>query len=401
MPPQTDELAALRRYRLGCVQAELGAAGLAAALLFDPINIRYATGSRNYQIQQMHMPVRYAFVPAAGRAVLFDLGGWSAEVDPSVVGEQRAATSLSYFFSGPALADRARHWADEVGDLLRAAGGPGCDRLALDRAEPAAFNALLALGVTACDAQPLLEQARLIKSPTEVALMRGDIAVAEAGFARMHAALRPGMTENQLWALLHETNIAAGGEWIDCRLLASGQRTNPWGQECGDKAIEAGELVGFDADMIGPNGLCADVSRTFLCGAGPGLPGRPSAEQRTLYRLAREQVETNIALLRPGLSFRALAERAWPVPEPYRTNAYPEIYHGIGLCDEYPIIPPLHRWAELGYDGEVEAGMTLCVESYIGAEGGTQGVKLEEQVLVTETGCERLSSFPFEADLLA
>ena len=133
MARQTDDLAALRGYRYGRVQAQLQAAGLAGALLFDPINIRYATGSRNYQIQQMHMPVRYAFVPATGKAVLFDLGGWSADVDTAVIGEQRAATSLSYFFSGPALADRARLWADEIAALLRAAGGADCGRLALDR----------------------------------------------------------------------------------------------------------------------------------------------------------------------------------------------------------------------------------------------------------------------------
>ena len=53
-----------------------------------------------------------------------------------------------------------------------------------------------------------------------------------------------------------------------------------------------------------------------------------------------------------------------------------------------------------GYDGMIEAGMTLCVESYIGELGGQEGVKLEEQVLVTETGVERLSTFPFEDDLL-
>ncbi len=52
-------------------------------------------------------------------------------------------------------------------------------------------------------------------------------------------------------------------------------------------------------------------------------------------------------------------------------------------------------------DGVTEPGMTLCVESYIGAEDGTEGVKLEQQMLVTETGTELLSTFPFEQALLA
>lgn len=53
-----------------------------------------------------------------------------------------------------------------------------------------------------------------------------------------------------------------------------------------------------------------------------------------------------------------------------------------------------------GYDGVIEPGMTLCVESFIGEEGKGEGVKLEQQVLVTETGVELLSRFPFEESLL-
>ena len=66
------------------------------------------------------------------------------------------------------------------------------------------------------------------------------------------------------------------------------------------------------------------------------------------------------------------------------------------MADEYPNIKHWNDFEKKGYDGILEAGMTLCVESFIGSEGGREGVKLEEQVLVTETGVERLSSYPFE-----
>ncbi len=75
--------------------------------------------------------------------------------------------------------------------------------------------------------------------------------------------------------------------------------------------------------------------------------------------------------------------------------------HGIGMCDEYPNIFYPSDFAAQGYDGVLEPGMTLCVESFVGAEDGGEGVKLEEMVLVTETGCEVLSRFPFEEPLLA
>ena len=211
--------------------------------------------------------------------------------------------------------------------------------------------------------------------------------VCDVAVERMRDALRPGITENQLWAVLHETNIAHDGEWVECRLLASGPRTNPWFQECGNRVIEAGDLVGFDTDMIGPNGYLADISRTFLC---PGRP--PSADQRRLYETAQEQVLTNIDVLRPGMTLREFSERCWPVPERYLPNRYMLMVHGAGMVDESPAIAYAVDFDEWGYDGLIEEGMVLCVESFIGEVGGREGVKLEEQVLVTANGAERLSS---------
>jgi len=388
--------AALRQYRLGRVQAELKARDIAACVLLDPLNIRYATDSVNFQIMQMHLPSRYAFVPAEGKAVVFDLGNWSGGSEATeTVGEYRISTPVAHFFAGPDVEARAKHWAAEIAELVRANGG-GNRRLAIDRTEPANFHALAAEGLELVDAQRPMELARAIKSAEEIGHMTRSVEVAELGMARMREALRPGMTENQLWALLHETNIANGGEWIDCRLLASGERTNPWGQECSDRVIQAGELVGFDTDMIGPEGYCADISRTLFCG-----PGAPTDAQRDLYKTAVEHIAHNMALLRPGLSLRELAEKSWPIPEIYQANAYPEIVHGIGMCDEYPGIPPLHLWDYLGYDGVIEENMTLCVESYTGAAGGREGVKLEQEVVVTADGCRLLSSFPYEDDLMA
>jgi Xaa-Pro dipeptidase len=242
----------------------------------------------------------------------------------------------------------------------------------------------------------VLEQARSIKSADEIACMRASIAACEAGMAKMHKELTPGMSENELWSHLHQVNIARGGEWIETRLLSSGSRTNPWFQESSDRAIQAGELVSFDTDLIGPHGYCADISRTFFCG-----PGRPSAEQKRLYGMAYEQIHTNLDLLRPGIGFCEFAEKSFRLPPRFAPNRYSVIFHGVGLCDEYPASLYVEDYeAGAGYDGLIEPGMTLCIESYIGEVGGAQGVKLEQQVLITESGYELLSRFPFETELL-
>ena len=74
--------------------------------------------------------------------------------------------------------------------------------------------------------------------------------------------------------------------------------------------------------------------------------------------------------------------------------------HGVGLCDEYPACVYLEDFETGGYDGRLEAGMTVCVESFMGEAGGREGVKLEQQVLITETGLELLSTYPFEDELM-
>ena len=74
--------------------------------------------------------------------------------------------------------------------------------------------------------------------------------------------------------------------------------------------------------------------------------------------------------------------------------------HGVGLCDEYPAIYYPEELEDDGYDGIVEAGMAFCVEAYIGAVGGKNGVKLEDQVVITEDGFEEMSKYPFEDKFL-
>ena len=387
----------LRAYRLGRVREQLKARDYAGLLLFDPINIRYATGTRNMTVWILHNRARYCFIPTEGPVVLFDFHNCEhLSQGIETIGEVRPTCSWFYFGAGPKLAERAKAWAAELAELVGQHGG-GNRRLALDHCDPAGAAALTGLGIEICEGQEVMEQARVIKSAEEIACMERAITVCEVGMARMRETLEAGMTENELWSILHQTNIALGGEWIETRLLSSGGRTNPWFQECSDRIIKPGELVCYDTDLIGPFSYCADISRAHFCG-----PGRPSEEQRRLYTMAVEQIEHNIDILKPGMTHRELSEQSYVLPPKFAPNRYSAVYHGVGLCDEYPHVSYAQDFDGVrgGYDGVIEAGMTLCVESYIGEEGGQQGVKLEEQVLVTETGVRRLSTFPFEEDLL-
>jgi Xaa-Pro dipeptidase len=154
-------------------------------------------------------------------------------------------------------------------------------------------------------------------------------------------------------------------------------------------------LIALDTDVVGCHGYYSDFSRTFHSG-----PDKPTQEQRTLYKVAHEQVQYNMSILRPHMGFRDYAREAWNIPGKYYANRYYLSAHGCGMTGEYPYLYHESDFPASGYDGEILPGMTICVESYIGLEGGAQGVKLEEQVLITETGTEILSQFPFEEDLL-
>jgi Xaa-Pro aminopeptidase len=388
-------LPAMRQYRLDRIRAELRCRGYAGALLYDPVNIRYATDSTNMQLWVAHNPTRHCFVATDGPVVLFDYFSCEHLSDHSgIVDEVRPAVSWMYMYGGTLADMKVRRWAAGIADLVREHGG-GNARIAVDHLNPEGVTELARLGVTVGSGEAVMESARLIKSPDEILAMRRAIVACEAAMAEMRSALRPGISENELWAELHRANIARGGEWIETRLLSSGPRTNPWFQECSSRIVEAGDLVAFDTDLIGPYGFCADLSRTWLCGDGPA-----SGEQRDLFHIAADQIAHNAALLRPGITFRDLVDRsAVPPPDCFPTR-YGVLYHGVGLADEYPTLPHAADWTEDTPDGVLEPGMVLCVESYIGRLGGREGVKIEEQVLITQNGAERLSTYPLDERLL-
>lgn len=386
--------------RLERLRGRLAEADCAAGVFFDPINIRYATGVSNMQVYSLHNPCRYVFVPVAGPVVLFDFKGCAhLSADRRAVDEVREAVSWYHFVAGSRCAELAGRWADEIVDLLgchrQAGAAAGHERIAVDWLDHHGFVALERRGIDVIDGQEVAGLARMIKTEREISVIREAMAVCEASIARMAAALDPGVTEQALWSVLHQATIESGGEWFETRLLTSGPRTNPWYQECSNREIENGDLVAFDTDLIGIGGYAVDISRTWLAG-----DRRASDVQCRMYEAAYRQVTTNIELLQPGTTFRELSERAHVPPGPLHSPTNACIAHGVGLCNEYPLVLNRDHFGEGGYDGVIQAGMVFCVESLIAPTEGREAVKLEEQVLVTPSGPTLLSSYPHDERLL-
>jgi Xaa-Pro aminopeptidase len=142
-------------------------------------------------------------------------------------------------------------------------------------------------------------------------------------------------------------------------------------------------------------------TRWYATAVGPGWPtsvGRPTTEQRDLYKRAYDQLCHNMALIKPGVAFRDLKARAYAHPEGYRRLDL--LAHGIGMSNELPFVLWSQADDALLADDVIEPGMALCIEAYAGRVDGPQGVKLEEQILVTAEGIEVLTRYPFEHSLL-
>src|SRR6185437_6164613 len=181
----------LRSYRMARLQAELKRRDCGAALLSDPMNIRYATGSRNMSVWTAHTPARYCFLPAEGKAILFDFHNCEHLADGlETIAEVRPARGFYFFGAGSRVEEKAKLWAGEIAALVAEQCG-GNRRLAVDRLDPPGTHALEALGIEIVEGQEPCEVARSIKSQDEIACMVQAIAVCEAGMARMREALRP------------------------------------------------------------------------------------------------------------------------------------------------------------------------------------------------------------------
>src|SRR5690606_6215707 len=121
---------------------------------------------------------------------------------------------------------------------------------------------------------------------------------------------------------------------------------------------------------------------------------------KRLYRIAHEHITTNIELVRPGVRFTELTAKGHRLPESCRAQRYGVMFHGVGLCDEYPSIRYPEDLQSHGYEGELQAGMAPGVDAYVGGVGGRDGIKLENQLRVTENGYELLTHYPFEERFL-
>jgi Xaa-Pro aminopeptidase len=224
-----------------------------------------------------------------------------------------------------------------------------------------------------------LRPLRSRKSPAEVAALR------EAGEAidRVHASvpgwLRPGRTEEQVAADLGEAILAEGHSRADFTIVASGPNAASPHHTASDRVLRAGDVVVVDIGGTMPSGYCSDCTRTYVI-------GEPSGDFETYYQVLKDAQDAACAAVRPGTSAESVDAAA---REPITAAGYGQFFlhrtgHGIGLeTHEDPYIVA-------GNAEPLQPGHAFSVEP--GIYPGPDGARIEDIVVCTQTGCERLNN---------
>ncbi|MBO0827779.1 MAG: aminopeptidase P family protein [Streptosporangiales bacterium] len=381
----------LREYRLRRARAALDAAELGALLVFDNNNIRYLTATMIGEWVRDKM-CRYALLARDADPVLWDFGSAAKHHQlhaPWLRQESSRAGMLGMRGSvapDAGLFDRA---AREVKGLLEDAGVAHLP-VGVDIAEPPMLFALQQQGIDVRDGQQVMLDARMVKSPDEIALLSTAASMVDGVYQDIVDALKPGIRENEVVALANKRLYEMGSDDVEAINAVSGERCSPHPHNFTDRMVRPGDQVYFDI-IQSFNGYRTCYYRTFAV-------GRCTPSQRDAYTKAREWIDAAIAMVKPGVGTDEIA-RLWPRAQDFgfadEMAAFGlQFGHGLGLAlHERPIISRLNSFE---HPVELVEGMVFALETYCPATDGFSAARIEEEIVVTADGPRVITLFPSE-----
>jgi Xaa-Pro aminopeptidase len=381
----------LRAYRLSRARAALEASELGAVLLFDINNIRYVSATMIGEWARDKV-ARYALLTRGGEPIVWDFGSAARHHQlyaPWIRPENSRAGMLGLRGAVAPEAGLITRAVEEIQSELAAAGVAGMP-LGVDIAETPMLLELLSAGIDVRDAQQVMLDARLIKSPDEIALLSTAAAMVDGVYQDIAEALKPGVRENEIVALANKRLYEMGSDDVEAINAVSGERCNPHPHNFSDRLIRPGDQAYFDI-IQSFNGYRTCYYRTFAV-------GRSTPAQRDAYARAREWIDSAIELVRPGTSTDQIAG-LWPEAKDFGFQSEMAAFglqfgHGLGLgLHERPIISRLNS---LEHPIELHEGMVFALETYCPATDGQSAARIEEEVVVTSSGCSLLTLFPAE-----
>ncbi len=250
------------------------------------------------------------------------------------------------------------------------------------------FFELQKAGISVVDGQQVMLDAREIKNIEEITLLNQAAAMVDGVYHMIYEELKPGVRENDIVAMSNKLLYEMGSDDVEAINAISGERCSPHPHNFTDRIIRPGDQAFFDI-LQSYQGYRTCYYRTFNVGMATPV-------QNEAYVKCREWLDHAISLIKPGVSTDKVAA-VWPKAEdfgfPNEMAAFGlQFGHGLGLAlHERPIISRL-----VSFDDpmEIKTGMVFALETFCPAKDGFSAARIEEEVVVTDTGCQVISLFP-------
>ena len=367
----------LNKQRIQKAQDRMKQQGIDAYLILTHDDYIYFFGEDRYQPR--------AVIPAEGPPIIVTFSGEEAEVRASI-----GASDVRIFGSvGQQIKDVVQVMRGMIGnkDKLKVGVQMWFDTPAFllnmfQKANPI---------VDVVDIASVIDELRMVKDKSEIALMQHAAVIAETGMEAAVNMLRPGITENEVAAEVEYAMRKAGGHGVATPVFVnSGIRSGWLHGTASDKEIEDGDLVVLDL-VPKYKGYCANLCRTFVI-------GKPNPEQEELFITYKNAQTAAIDSLRTGVKMRDVDTAAKKV---VTEAGYGEYYvagisHSIGLSFEETPAPTIHP----GDSGiQIREGMTVTAGHPVLSVPGIGGVRLEDTFHISSGVAKPLTDFPLELEL--
>jgi Xaa-Pro aminopeptidase len=344
----------MRRERLERARAEMEADDLGAIIVFAGANVRYLTGS--YQGNwKYNINIRYAVLPRDGEPYLFETAGSdmrNAMLDLPWM-KDRIRPAMTWQWAEGAVSDMADKMVASVMEVLKEHGVEK-EKIGVDNLDFPALHAFEKAGLRVVNGWPAMSRARVVKTPDEIEQIKMSAAIGDAAMWHIkHEWLKPGVTERQIEAKVHEFMLDRGCEII--------------------------YVIIIDINAVGPGGYYVDFVRTLKCA------GKMTQQEIDLYRETYDSLYAGMENLRPGMTSADVVSK---FPEydddTYGTVTLQQFAHSIGITLYEGMW--MSRAYSLKYPAEIKENMYFAIETFAGHPGLPQTCRLEENVLVSKDG---------------
>src|SRR5258707_1670666 len=385
----------LRNQRLARIKKILKESELGALLCFDMTNVRYITAT-HIGTWAMDKLARFTLLPQDDEPIMWDFGSAARHHQlycPWLGERSRAGIST---LRGAMLPEAGR--AEDVARKIRVEleqRGLLNEPVGVDAVELPVLFALQAEGIKVVDGQQLMQQARVIKTRDEITLLNSACMMVDAAYEELYRFMKPGVRENECVGLVSKVLDDLGSEPVEGVNAISGERCSPHPHVFSDRALRPGDPAYFDI-LHSYNGYRTCYYRTFAIGSA-------SQAMVDAYKRCRDILDTAINQIRPGVTTADIV-KLWPKAEefgfPDEEAAFALQYgHGVGLSIwEKPIFS---RLVSLDHPEVIQEGMVFALETFWPASDGWTAARIEEQLVVTQDGCEVITRFPAEELLVA